>query len=51
MEGQVPEGWGRERFSNAWVSPMGVLCVLLSQLTPASHNDLSDFRSEPALYF
>jgi hypothetical protein len=31
-------------------APMITFC-LFSQLTPASQNDLSDFRSEPALYF
>lgn len=42
-------GVGRGRASSTWRSPHWL--PSLSQLTPASHDDLSDFRSEPALYF
>lgn len=43
-------GTGWRQVSKAWESPL-LTCLLPPQLTPASHNDLSDFRSEPALYF
>lgn len=44
---------GGERFgeSDAWASPCVHILFSHFQLTPASQNDLSDFRSEPALYF
>lgn len=37
--------------SDLRMRPIGSVCVPLSQLTPAGQNELSDFRSEPALYF
>ncbi|XP_031789950.1 taperin isoform X2 [Piliocolobus tephrosceles] len=37
--------------SDAWASPCVHILFSHFQLTPASQNDLSDFRSEPALYF